>query len=931
MAPELRPDYLTVACGQDIQLRHDVESLLESVDQTLGSLAKPIQNAAQAVTEEPALPGRRIGPYKILRTLGESGIGTVLLAARADERFGRQVAIKLIHAGLGHSASMQARFRAERQILANLDHPNIARLLDGGVTLMDSASVFASVPYLVMEYVDGVPVDVYCRQNGLSIEQRLRLFLVGCAAVEYAHNNLVVHRDIKPANILVSASGIPKLLDFGIAKLLDAEIGDDPAARTPATERLMTPDCASPEQIRGDPVTTATDVHALGALLYELLTGRPALQVATKSSPDVAGIICEQEPPLPSTALIGSQNSAAEARKLKGDLDNIVLMAMRKDPVRRYTSVAQLAGDVRAYLENYPLIARTDRWGYRSQKFVRRHKIGVAVGIVMMLALMGFSTAMGILARRAKREQEIAQRQTQFLSDMFQASTPEQARGTIVTARDLLDRGAKRVDKEFPAQPGVRASLLENIAGAYKSLGVLDEAEKLAQRSYGLQTQISGADNLATAGSLELLATVTRLQGRYQRAEPLFRRLVAIRQRALGNSHNDVATALSELGECLYLENKDSEAEPTLRRALMIDRGHGADLGSGTRNYLALVIERKGEYSEATALLREAADIDRRVDGHDSPNYAITLHNLGSALINSGDMTGAEAELREALAIRRKVLGNNHPDLYYSLNNLAFVLLNKGEWDSAESFAEEGLALNRRQLGEEHPLTAGAWNGLARISVAKSEFSLAEQQYRRALEILRALNQSDGYTATQINLNFAMLDLDRGQYAEAEGLARQSLDRFRKLGGDDTLFVASAEIELAQDRISQGDPQSAETLLRHALKIRERTFPARHSAIIFVQTRLGEALIGEDEFAQAEPILRQAVASAQKPDFPLPVWQVAEPESALGACLAALGLRSEAEKLIEHSEAGLRKDPRPLFRHSATARLRDISQVSVRH
>ncbi len=924
LAPELRPGYLDSACGADSELRCEVESLLQSAGATLGFLADPIQETARELAGKPGLAGHRIGPYEILRELGAGGMGTVFLAARADEHYERQVAIKVMHALLENSASMQARFRAERQILANLDHPNIARLLDGGVTSLGGGPASQGAPYLVMEYVDGVTLDEFCLERKLSADDRLRLFLVVCAAVEYAHNNLVVHRDIKPANILVSASGVPKLLDFGIAKLLTAELDAETNARTRTTEHLMTPEYASPEQIRGAPVTTSTDVYGLGVLLYEMLTGRRPFAAGTKSPIELALMICEREPELPSAA-VSSAGRPAEARKLKGDLDNIVLMAMRKEPGRRYASVAQMSADVRAYLDGYPLIARTDHWAYRSRKFVRRHTWGVAAGVFMLLALIGFSTAMGVFARRARREQEIAQRQAQFLSDMFQASTPQKARGTTITARDLLDRGSQRVNTEFSSEPEVRASLLENIAGAYESLEVLDQAENLATQAYNLRSKIDGPDSLATAGALDLLATVIRLQGNYQKAEPLFSRVVAIRRRALGKDSLDVAASLSHLGECLYLLNEDAEAESTLRQSLAIDQRHGTNLGAETRNYLALVLERKGEYPEAIELLREATEIDRRATGTDDPDYAIALSNLASAFIDVGDLDTAETKLREALAIRRKILGNNHPDLHYSLNNLAFVLLNKGEWEAAEPYARETLALTRRQLGDSHPLVAGSYNGLGRILEAEREFPAARQEFRHGLDILRRLHQSSGWTWAQINLNLSMLELDSGGYAEAERLARLSLDRFRALGSESTPLFATGLIELAQDRLFQHDPHGAEPLLRQALKIRQEAFRPGHPAIIFVQTRLGEALIAEGKEALAETILRQAVDSAHAAKFRLPAWQIAEPESALGACLRALGRKQEAEQFIAQSQAGLQENPRPAFRRQSYLRLAEFT------
>jgi serine/threonine-protein kinase len=460
---------------------------------------------------------------------------------------------------------MLARFRTERQILANLDHPNIARLLDGGVTEHD-------LPYLVMEHVDGVPIDQYCRDARLPLESRLQMFLQVCSAVEYAHRNLVVHRDIKPANILTSPNGEPTLLDFGIAKLLDPELESAPQTRT--AERLMTPEYASPEQIRGEPITTATDVYGLGVLLYELLAGvrpfRAEGGASLKQDPfQLVRSICEDEPPPPSiTATRNRSLSPADPRKLKGDLDKIVLMALRKEPVRRYASVRQLAADVEAYLGGYPIQARMDAWGYRSGKFLRRHKAGAATAALAILVLVGGSIAMAVLAGRATREQNIAQREAQFLATMFQAATPEVARGRTITARDLLDQGAQRLDRELAGQPEVRAAMLENIGLAYRNLGLADQALPIARNAFDLNVQTHGAQSEESASSLFLLASLYRDQGKYAQAEPLFRQLKSIRGKIPGPKNANLAQSLAALGEVLYLQNKDAEAEPVLRESI---------------------------------------------------------------------------------------------------------------------------------------------------------------------------------------------------------------------------------------------------------------------------------------------------------------------------------------------------------------------------
>lgn len=541
------------SCGADVLLRQELQSLLNSSDRTLADLRRPVEELAGEIIHE-AGP-QRIGPYQIVRLLGEGGMGLVYLARRADDQYQRLVAIKLMHAGLGRSTEMLRRFRVERQILANLDHPNIARLLDGGITA-------AGAPYLVMEYIDGIPIDDYCRRHPFSTAERLQLFRTVCGAVEYAHRNLVVHRDIKPGNVLVTEDGMPKLLDFGIAKLLDPENSNRTFAYTVETQRLMTPEYASPEQVRGEPVTTATDVYALGVVLYELLAGRPPFRLESASPLDVARVICEQEPVRPSTA--SRSNPAAsplQTRELRGDLDNIILKAMRKEPGRRYSSVAQLSEDVRCYLRGYPVEARGGARRYRAGKFVRRHKVALAAIVAGALAVVGFGIGMGLLAQRATRERLRAERESRFLANIFEAATPEQARGREVTARELLDQGALRVDRELAGDPAQRASMLDNIGRAYDALGLYGKAEPLVERAYELRTRTPGDHELDLAASLENLANTLRLQDRYEKAEPLFRQALEIRQRVLGAKSDLVAESLNGLGGCLFLENKDAEAE----------------------------------------------------------------------------------------------------------------------------------------------------------------------------------------------------------------------------------------------------------------------------------------------------------------------------------------------------------------------------------
>ncbi|HZR57474.1 MAG TPA: serine/threonine-protein kinase [Terriglobales bacterium] len=911
-APANRAVFLNQACGNDLPLRNEIQSLLDASDKTSSFLQRPVQEAARNLDEYKERIGRYIGPYRLLRVLGEGGMGRVYLAERADDLYQQQVAIKLMHAGFAQTQRMLLRFGAERQILANLNHPNIARLVDGGVD--------DGLPYLVMEFIDGVPVDEYCQKNKLRTDERLRLFCTVCEAVEYAHKNLVVHRDIKPGNILVTADGMPKLLDFGIAKLLAAD-GIEPG-QTCTAERMMTPEYASPEQVRGENITTSTDVYALGVLLYELLSGARPFHLQTASPIEAARTICEQMPTAPSQVWKSNPEMAPPdaARKLGGELDNVVLMAMRKEPARRYVSIDQLAEDVKAFLGGYPVRARTDAWGYRSSKFIRRHKAAVVAAVVVAVALIGFSIGMGLLARRAQRERLSAEREADFLNSIFQSSTPEEARGKTVTGPELLEQGAKRVDKEFSDEPELQARLLDNIGRAYSAMGIYEKAEPLLQRAYDLRRQTLGDLSLDTAASLDGLADTIRMESDYKRAEPLFRKSLAIRQKKMGSGNFLVAQSMTNLGECLYLEDKNREAESLLRQALDIQRSHGqsGDV-SATDNYLALVLERRGGFAEAAQLLRESVEIIGRIEGTDSPNYANSLHNLAGALIDAGDLSGAEGVDRQALAIRRKINRPRHPDLTYPLNNLGFIFLEKGDWVAAEPLLKESLDI-RGWPNKKDASVGTALNNWARVLQEKGDYKGADESYQQAIAITREAQGPESWNLAKMLANRGLLLADQRKYAEAEQLERQALAMREKLGGDESPDLASSLSNVALVRCLQNDPNAAEPLLRQALDIRRKELSAGHPVVISSEIRLGEVLSDEGKTAEAEALLRQAVAEIHAVSFPVTTWQTAEAEIGLGIVLAGSGHADEAEKLLDDSNSRLKGYPEAALRRQILGR-----------
>jgi len=899
-----RDAFLRGACGGNAELRGELETLLAYAGKTVDWLKEPVESAARELT----LTGRRIGSYMLLRLLGEGGMGRVYLAARADEQYQQLVAIKLMPADLRPNPTIMERFVTERQILANLNHPNIARLLDGGMTP-------EGTPYLVMEYIDGVPLDEYCRQNNASLDQKLKVFLRICTAVEYAHKNLVVHRDIKPGNVLVGQNGAPKLVDFGIAKLLAGDGG----ATANTTMRLMTPEYASPEQVRGEPITTATDVYGLGLLLYHLLSCTHPFAEHSENPIEMMRQICEVEPKPPSAVVRGGW----DRRELEGDLDRIVLMAIQKEPERRYTSVTALARDIFAYLNGYPVFAHRGGWGYRAGKFARRHKLMVAGIAVFVLSLAGFGAGMTVLKERAYRERMKEERAATFLADMFRAATPQEARGRTVTARELLDRGRERADKELNGDPEVRAFLFYSIADAYLRLGLYDRAKELAERSYKLRKQVLGPRHLTTAESLLLLAGATRLNGGYAQSEPLFREALDIQKEELPADSTKIADTLTSLGECLYLEGKNDEAEAKLRQALFTFRKRDPNLGSGARDHLARLLETKGEYLEAAQLLKEAVEIDGRTEGTDGPSYATSLHNYAGALSRLGDLYTAEPMLRESLAIERRVLGNTHPDLGYPLNLLGVVALEQGDWRKAEPFLRESLSIWSHLPN--HALVLSILTNWGRLLDERGNYAEARRYFERAVE-LAGLQPDQAVSTAWVSSRYALSEFDAGRYAVAEALAHRAVELQSKVsGGENAPGVALAMITLAESRVFQGDPAGAEPVLLGAIYILKGKLPGNYPPVITAEVRLGEALTAEGKANVAEPILRTALAAAYSPPFKIPSWQVGEAESALAFCLDALGHSQEARELARRSKPKLADDPRPIFRKPAGARMKESS------
>lgn len=901
-----RRAFLDAECRGEPGLRAEAESLLFAYEQA-GDFMDGLDTERGAAlletaVEPPGGDGRRVGPYRLLRELGRGGMGIVYLAERVEGGFEQRAAIKLLKRGMDSDAILQ-RFLRERQILAGLEHPSVARLLDGGVT--DDGQ-----PYFAMEYVDGKPLTEYCEAHRLGVEDRLRLFEEACRAVQHAHGKLVVHRDLKPSNMLVTAEGRLKLLDFGIAKLLAADDDGPATALTQAGTRLLTPDYAAPEQVRGEPVTTATDVYALGVVLYELLTGCLPYGGRRRSLEEVARAVCETEPSPPSAA-------AAEprlARRLKGDLDTVILKALSKEPSRRYASAEALAEDVRRHLAGYPVLARRDTITYVVTKFVRRHKIGVAAAAVavlsLLLGLVGTAWQARVAARerdRARAEAERAEKVKEFLVGLFKASDPAESKGETITARDLLDRGAERIEKELAGHPSLQADLFETVADISQELGRFDRARRLAERSLDLARQAYGPEHPQVARALDTLGWIRHRLGDYAAAEDLRRQGLAIRRKLMPDSP-ELADSLEGVGLVLRARAKLDEAEAMHREALAIRvRRLGPEHPDTAQAYanLADVFNMRGDYAAAAEQHRNVLRIRRKVLGDLHPMVASSLVALGGALLQETDRPGAEAAQREALALRRRAYGEEHPLVSESLNHLATAVHGNGDPRGAEPLYRQALAMDRKLKSEEHRDVAIVQTNLAYALAQQGRFEEAMPLFDRAVALHRRVSGPDHPFLARTLERQAGAMIDQGRPREALPLVEEALKIFRARHGARHALVAMALGTAAKARRELGEIAEAERLFREALDIERVARPKPHVDTALILMGLGETLARQNR-VEAEPFLREALSQADQ-SLPRAHWRRGEVEGALGACLLRLGRRDEAQPLLVSSYDGLRQ------------------------
>ena len=889
--------------GGDAALRDEIMELLRAHHRTGSVLDTPAARVATVLfSDEDAITDPvpdRVGPFRVVRTLGQGGMGHVFLGERVDGQFEQRVALKLIRHPM---PGIIRRFLEERRILARLEHQGIARLVDGGITS-------DGLPYFAMEFVDGEPIDRYCATRNLSLDARLALFVSVCDAVAYAHQHLVIHRDLKPANIFVTADGQVKLLDFGIAKLLDGPGGRAIAGETQTGVRVMTPEVAAPEQVRGGAISTATDVYALGILLYLLLTGERPYDLRGKSPAEIERMICDYEPPAPST-----RAPAALRRRIRGDLDLIVATALQKNDERRYQSPAALAEDLRRFTRGQAIVARPDTFTYRFGRFISRHGVAVAATILVLLGVTAAAGREMVLRRRAQVEARKAREVENFLVGVFDVADPfafaESDRGTI-RARDLLDRGARRIDSTLVDQPEVQADLRAALGRVYTSLGLLEQATPLLQRALEQRTAVLGAGDTAVATAMDLLGTALARQNKYADAERLLRGALDQRRRTLGNRSAATAESMNHLATLLEDRNQYAPAESLYRESLAIQRsifGESSLQAAASMNDLALIRSRRGDYAEADSLYRPVLVVYLRHFGERHALTAATMQNMASNYQFSGKLDEAERYYRRSLAAKRAVLGEMHPSVTISLNNFGAFLANNGKLDEAETMVREALRLDRRMFGDRHSYVAESLRNLGTILRNKGDFGPADSAYQAALSINRELFGERHERIANLYGQISQLKYQLGAQAEATRLMRESLAQFSALLGPDHLNSLITQGNLARLLSESGprDAVEADSLSRAALAKLDSSNAAQRPHYIAAYRTLGASLLAERRPDEAIPVLARALDLTRR-QFGEDNWRTALAQLSYGTALVAKQRYDDAAPVLHAAQATLDK------------------------
>lgn len=859
-----RSAWIERACAGDAELRTELDRLLRA-DQRAGDfLERPpvaVVTAMAAVAQSQS-PPRQFGAWRVLRQIGVGGMGEVWLGERADGQFEQRVAIKQV---AYPTPGLLQRFRQERQILARLEHPNIARLIDGGAAA-DGA------PYLVMEYVEGVPITAYVRSRELDLRARLQLFLRVCGAVQYAHQNLIVHRDLKPSNILVAADGTPKLLDFGIAKVLALT---DAPAQTLTAARLLTPDYAAPEQFNGGAITTATDVYALGVVLYELLTeGRPR-----RTAPFDAGAAAASTEPLPPSAALRRTTGNVRRRALRGDLDRITLIALAADPQRRYATAEALGADIQNYLAGRPITAQRDSAGYRLRKFAARNRyaLGAVVAVVLVsvaAAIISLQQAQLAREQAARAEQQAARAQAvrKFLVGVFEQAKPDENHGQPITAQQLLRIGERQLAVGPGDLPAIRADLTGLIGTLYWDIGDYGRAEALLKQSVAQSTDPSVTDEIRARNLLGLAAAESEKQvfdAAYQHAQ----QALAFARQAGSAGVGEIGDARRLSANILFLRGDSKLAEPLLRQLLAADRLNLAvapELVADDLQLLGSVLGELARYDESEIAFREAIKIDSSAHGDRNSKISGNYNELGQMLLHKGDLNGAERALRLALDGVRQIYGPESQPAWTVQSNLLRVLEMQGQFAEVLPQRLRMLEQEQQTQTDTRPESLAFHSNLLGVDYRElGQFDQAEAAFREAIAAWVKIQGSGTKTNSanpQFNLGVTLAL--QGRYAEAQTALRAALtiQQQHELPASQWLNTTRGEIGNLL-RLQHRFPEALRELREAVAALTAASKSPGNGAnpiLATLQAQLAEAELDAGEFAAAQATATRALELARK-------------------------------------------------------------------
>ncbi|WP_086933672.1 tetratricopeptide repeat protein [Agarilytica rhodophyticola] len=883
-------DYLKSLCDKNKSLYEEIEALLLAEKNALTFLSRPaaeLVTSLMSITGDTVaggsfaqnLEGLDIGSYTLCEELGRGGMGVVYRAERREGEFEQQVAIKLLSHYDNNKNSLIDRFKREQRLLASLIHPNIAQLYDAGLTAEGQ-------PYFVMEYVSGQPFNEYCQKNNLSVDARLRLLQQVIDALSYAHSHLIVHRDIKHSNILVTEQGHVKLLDFGIAKLLSES---EPDNLTRTGENIMTPGFAAPEQLQNRTITIATDIYQLGLVAYELLTNRQVFRDRAASLAELVKMICEEDPSLPSSvisrkAIFQTSTKAKKSdsivqslseleikrlgKKLKGDVDAIILKMLRNRPEDRYVSMLAVKDDIEAYFEKRPIAAQNASLVYQGKKFVTRHWRSLSAVTMFIMLLAVYAVTVTYQADEISRALKVSQLETEkankvsdFLVSVFKAADPTVAGLESVTAQTLLERGEERIEQELAQFPEIQAHMLSLFGEIYFSQSKLDNSTSFVERSLQKQRNFPEKNEKSLADTLTLLASVYTYSGKYKDAEPLFEESLGIYKKLLSKDELSQSVAYAETlalyGEFKYYTADYDEAKKYLVEAIDIlsplANGQHEELATALNN-LAVLQHTEGKFDSAKKNMQQAIEIQKNILGEEHSYYAVHLTNFAIMLTDMELLDDAERLAQQALELQTQILKSNHIDIAETYRTLGVIFHRRGQLEKAERYIREAIAIRSRAVSDHTMPTAIDYMWLGAVLQDLQKYQEADVFYRDMIKIFREKTNSNdtiGRALCQIaSLAFAQDNIEKAEKTYAEALRIMADGGMRKTFAQ----VGYGRVLLAQDKADE-----AEFLVRLALQKRSEKFPAKHSMIAEVQVLLGLILHQQEKNSEALSLLQKGV------------------------------------------------------------------------